>query len=258
MLGHILARALKGKRDELFLSTKSGHLMWKGPYGDGGSRKHLIAGLDQSLRRMKLDYVDVFYSHRPDPSTPLEETIGALVHAVRSGRALYAGLSKYPPELFKQACAMLREEKTPCLLHQFRYHLLDRSCEKGMLPASREAETGTIVFSPLAQGLLTGKYLDGSLPEDSRAARQDSVFLTPRQVQETASRVRSLHQLASEAGLPLTQLALRWLLQQKGITSVLVGVRNRRQLEECAQASGQEPLGQDLLAAVDALTSPAS
>lgn len=257
--GELLQQDFRRHRDEMFLSTKAGHLMWPGPYGDWGSRKHLLAGLDQSLRRLKVDYVDVFYSHRPDPQTPLEETIGALVHAVRSGKALYAGLSKYPPALFHQACALLREEKIPCLLHQFRYNLLDRSCEGAVLPALAEEHCGAIVFSPLAQGMLTGKYLAGAdgaspLPADSRAAREDSPFLTPAQVQEQTDRVRTLNKLAQEAGLTLTQLALRWLLRKPEVTSVLIGARNVEQMEECARAAGQAPLPSDVLEAVDKLS----
>lgn len=258
--GELLQQEFRQHRDEMFLSTKAGHLMWPGPYGDWGSRKHLLAGLDQSLRRLRVEYVDVFYSHRPDPQTPLEETIGALVHAVRSGKALYVGLSKYPPALFRRACSLLREEKIPCLLHQFRYNLLDRSCEEGTLPALAEEHCGAIVFSPLAQGMLTGKYLAGAdeapqLPADSRAAREDSPFLSPSQVQEQSARIRALDHIAREAGLPLTQLALRWLLRKPEITSVLIGARTVEQMEDCARAAGQPPLPADVLAAVDGLTS---
>lgn len=252
MFGSLLQRDFKGRRDEMFISTKAGHLMWPGPYGDWGSRKHLLAGLDQSLRRLKLDYVDVFYSHRPDPQTPLEETIGALVHAVHSGKALYIGLSKYPPALFNRACAMLQAEKVPCLLHQFRYNLLDRSSETAVLPSVADLHTGSIVFSPLAQGMLTGKYLEG-MPLDSRAARQDSIFLSPAKVADDAGRVAALNNIAQQAGIPLTQLALRWLLRRPEVTSVLIGARTMQQLEQCARASGQEDLPQDVLKAIDAL-----
>ncbi|MBQ2380214.1 MAG: aldo/keto reductase [Akkermansia sp.] len=250
--GRLLQQDFAAHRDEMFISTKAGHLMWPGPYGDWGSRKHLLAGLDQSLRRMKLDYVDVFYSHRPDPHTPLEETIGALVQAVRSGKALYVGLSKYSPAQFNRACEMLREEKVPCLLHQFRYNLLDRACETTALPEVEEQQTGSIVFSPLAQGMLTGKYLKG-MPGDSRAAATDSVFLDADKVAADQARVAALQQIADNAGLSLTQLALRWLLRRREITSVLIGARTVAQLEECASASGQPPLPQDVLDAIDAL-----
>ncbi len=255
--GELLHGDFAGHRDELFISTNAGHRMWPGPYGDWGSRKHLLAGLDQSLRRMKLDYVDVFYSHRPDPHTPLEETLGALVHAVRSGKALYVGLSKYPPALFNRACELLAEEGVPCLMHQFRYNLLDRACEAAVLPSAQERRIGTVVFSPLAQGVLTGKYLGGLVPADSRAQREDSPFLTPGRAVEAASCVAALQQVAAEAGMPLAQLALRWLLRRPEVTSVLIGARTVAQLEECAAAAGQESLGEEVLAAIDRALSPA-
>lgn len=246
--GSLLQQEFASHRDEMFISTKAGHLMWPGPYGDWGSRKHLIAGLDQSLRRLKLDYVDVFYHHRPDPETPLEETIEALVQIVRSGKALYIGLSKYPAATFNRACAMLAEAHVPCLLHQFRYNLLDRACESGMLPAAREQGTGSIVFSPLAQGMLTGKYLAGTtLPPGSRAQRSDSIFLDAAKVAADAERVAALKTIADEAGIPLTQLALRWLLQRSGVTSVLVGARTVAQLEDCASAANLPPLSNEIM-----------
>ena len=247
--GDLLQHEFACHRDEMFIATKAGHLMWQGPYGDWGSRKHLIAGLNQSLRRMKLDYVDVFYHHRPDPETPIEETIEALVQIVRSGKALYVGLSKYPPALFNRACALLAEAHVPCLLHQFRYNLLDRTCETGMLPAAREQGAGAIVFSPLAQGMLTGKYLNSpTLPTDSRAGRSDSPFLDASKVATDAGSVAKLQTIADEAGIPLTQLALRWLLQRQGVTSVLIGARTVAQLEECATAAAQPPLSDELMA----------
>ncbi len=253
MFGRLLQRDFSAHRDEMFISTKAGHLMWPGPYGDWGSRKHLLAGLDASLRRLKLDYVDVFYSHRPDPQTPLEETVGALVQAVRSGKALYVGLSKYSPSQFNRACEMLREEKVPCLLHQFRYNLLDRACEAAVLPEVEEQQTGSIVFSPLAQGMLTGKYLNG-VPTVSRAADASSVFLDADKVAADYNRVVALQKIAEEAGLSLTQLALRWLLRREEITSVLIGARNVEQLEQCASVSGLPPLPQEVLDAIDALS----
>ena len=246
--GSLLQQEFAGHRDEMFIATKAGHLMWPGPYGDWGSRKHLIAGLDQSLRRLKLDYVDVFYHHRPDPDTPIEETVEALVQIVRSGKALYVGLSKYPAALFNRACALLTEARVPCLLHQFRYNLLDRSCEAGMLPAAKDQGTGSIVFSPLAQGMLTGKYLGTpALPAGSRAQRSDSPFLDAEKVAADAARVAALQGIATEAGIPLTQLALRWLLQRSGVTSVLIGARTVAQLEDCAAAAGQPPLSDELM-----------
>lgn len=251
--GSLLRQEFAGHRDEMFIATKAGHLMWPGPYGDWGSRKHLISGLDQSLRRLQLDYVDVFYHHRPDPETPIEETVEALVQIVRSGKALYIGLSKYPPAAFNRACTLLAEAHVPCLLHQFRYNLLDRACEAGMLPAARSQGTGSIVFSPLAQGMLTGKYLNSpTLPTGSRAERSDSIFLDADKVAADADRVARLQSIATEAGIPLTQLALRWLLQHNSVTSVLIGARTVAQLEECAAATGQPPLSEELVQALEA------
>ena len=246
--GSLLKQEFAGHRDEMFIATKAGHLMWPGPYGDWGSRKHLISGLDQSLRRLQLDYVDVFYHHRPDPDTPIEETVEALVQIVRSGKALYIGLSKYPPALFNRACTLLAEAHVPCLLHQLRYNLLDRACEAGQLPAVKSQGTGSIVFSPLAQGMLTGKYLNTTaLPAGSRAERSDSIFLDAAKVADDAERVARLHAVAEKAGIPLTQLALRWLLQRGEVTSVLIGARTVAQLEECAAAAGQPALDDELM-----------
>ena len=246
--GSLLKQEFAGHRDEMFIATKAGHLMWPGPYGDWGSRKHLISGLDQSLRRLQLDYVDVFYHHRPDPDTPIEETEEALVQIVRSGKALYIGLSKYPPALFNRACTMLAEAHVPCLLHQLRYNLLDRACEAGQLPAVKAQGTGSIVFSPLAQGMLTGKYLNTTaMPTGSRAERSDSIFLDAAKVAADAERVARLHAVAENAGIPLTQLALRWLLQRNEVTSVLIGARTVAQLEECAAAAGQPALDDALM-----------
>ncbi len=245
--GQLLAKHFATHRDEMFISTKAGHLMWEGPYGDWGSRKHLLASLDQSLTRMGLDYVDVFYSHRPDPDTPIEETVGALVQAVRSGKALYVGLSKYPPKLFKKAVTLLKEERVPCLLHQFRYNLLDRAPEEKVIPALVKENMGSIVFSPLAQGQLTGKYVLGNIPRGSRAQRANCPFLNEEQVHDNNSRILVLQQLAKEAGMSLTHLAIRWLLHRQEITSVLVGVRTVAQLDDCIAAIGQEPLDESLL-----------
>ena len=251
--GSLLKHEFAGHRDEMFIATKAGHLMWPGPYGDWGSRKHLIAGLDQSLRRMQLEYVDVFYHHRPDPETPIEETVEALVHIVRSGKALYIGLSKYPPALFNRACTLLAEAHVPCLLHQLRYNLLDRACEAGQLPAAKAQGTGSIVFSPLAQGMLTGKYLNRpALPAGSRAERSDSIFLDADKVAADTERVAKLQAVATEAGLPLTQLALRWLLQRNEVTSVLIGARTVAQLEECAAAADQPALSDELMSLLNA------
>jgi L-glyceraldehyde 3-phosphate reductase len=201
---------------------------------------------------MQLDYVDVFYHHRPDPDTPIEETVEALVQIVRSGKALYIGLSKYPPALFNRACTLLAEAHVPCLLHQLRYNLLDRACEAGQLPAAKAQGTGSIVFSPLAQGMLTGKYLNTpALPAGSRAERSDSIFLDADKVAADARRVAQLHAVAQEAGIPLTQLALRWLLQRSEVTSVLLGARTVQQLEECAAAAGQPALEAELMTSLN-------
>lgn len=251
--GQLLQKHFEGRRDEMFIATKAGHLMWEGPYGDWGSRKHLLASLDQSLNRMGLDYVDVFYSHRPDPETPIEETVGALVQAVRSGKALYAGLSKYPPKLFRKAVALLREEKVPCLLHQIRYNMLDRSMEDKVLPAIVKEQVGSIAFSPLAQGQLTGKYVMGNIPRGSRAQRENCPFLKPEQVKDNNARILVLQQLAKEAGMSLTHLAIRWLLRKPEVTSVLMGVRTLAQLDDCIAAIGQEPLDETLLALIDTM-----
>lgn len=250
-LGDLLQRHFPGKRDEMFIATKAGHLMWPGPYGDFGSRKHLIAGINQSLRRLQLDYVDVFYHHRPDPATPLEETVSALEQIVRSGKALYVGLSKYPPELFHRACQLLKEAGVPCLLHQFRYNILDRTCEQGMIPATAEEQSGAIVFSPLAQGILTGKYLINKSLDDSRAMRNNSVFLDMPRAQASNAIVQQLQHIANEEGISLTHLALRWLLDRPHITSVLIGARTQQQLVDCAKASHLKPLSKESIARID-------
>ena len=247
-----MSEQFAAQRDSLLISTKAGHLMWEGPYGDWGSKKHLTASLDQSLKRMRLDYVDIFYSHRPDPDTPIEETVSALVQAVRSGKALYIGLSKYPPALLKQACALLREERIPCLIHQFRYNLLDRSCEEEGLATLREEQLGSIVFSPLAQGQLTGKYLEG-MNEDSRAKRNDSPFLNEAQVSSNHAYILKLNEIAKQADISLTELSLRWLLQREEVSSVLIGARNISQLNSCAAAAGCAPLSEQIMSAINAL-----
>lgn len=251
--GNLLQSEFAAHRDEMFISTKAGYLMWGGPYGDWGSRKYLVASLNQSLRRMKLEYVDVFYHHRPDPETPLEETMQALIDIVRSGKALYAGLSNYPPELYAQACAMLREAHVPCLLHQFRMNLIDREPGASRLAEAVRQGTGSIAFSPLAQGVLTGKYLHRARPADSRAVRDNSVFLNPERARQNDARVQRIVDIAERAGIAPTGLALRWLLSRPGLTSVLIGARRVSQLEECAAASGQPPLDETVLQALDAV-----
>ncbi len=229
--GLIFNADFRAYRDEMIISTKAGYDMWPGPYGEWGSRKYLIASLDQSLIRMGLEYVDVFYSHRPDPETPLEETMGALDHIVRSGKAIYAGISNYSPEQTRDASRILRTLGTPCLLHQPRYNMFDRRVEDGLLDVLKEEGIGCIVFSPLAQGLLTERYL-GGIPTDSRVGKA-SRFLKPENVNDQAlGRARELASLARERGQTLAQLAVTWILRQPQITSVLIGASRVAQIEE--------------------------
>jgi L-glyceraldehyde 3-phosphate reductase len=227
--GSIFSSDFRPYRDELILSTKAGYDMWPGPYGDHGSRKYLLASLDQSLKRMQVDYVDIFYSHRFDPDTPLEETMGALDTAVRSGRALYAGISSYSPERTLEAVTILEELGTPLLIHQPSYSMLNRWVEEGLLDVLGENGVGCIAFSPLAQGLLTDRYLNG-IPEDSRAAQGKS--LDPGQLSEQNLRhIQELNTLAGERGQSLAQLALSWVLRDPRVTSVLIGASSVAQLE---------------------------
>jgi L-glyceraldehyde 3-phosphate reductase len=249
-VGRFLAEDFACHRDELVISSKAGHLMWEGPYGQLASRKHLLSSLDQSLRRLKLEYVDIFYSHCPDPDTPLDETMGALASAVKQGKTLYVGLSKYPLKRLKKAVRILAELGTPCLIYQPPYSILQRWPEsKGIHEWLDEKGIGSIVFSPLAQGMLTGKYLRG-IPTESRAARPEG-FLETHQVEEQQERLRQLHRLADEAGLSLQHLALRWVLQQQGVTSALIGARTVAQLDDCLDAVKQPLLDDDLLARID-------
>ena len=229
--GKILRDDLAAHRDELIISTKAGYLMWDGPYGEWGSRKNLLASLDQSLRRMGLPYVDIFYSHRPDPATPLEETMGALAHAVRSGKALYAGVSNYSAEQTARAAQILRDLGTPCLIHQPKYHMFDRTPERGLLDVLVSEGIGGIAFCPLAQGLLTNRYLAG-IPADSRAAH-DPRFLKPEHItEEKLGKIRQLDALAKTRGQSLAQMSLAWILRQPGITSALIGASKVSQIEE--------------------------
>lgn len=233
--GAIMDKDLKPYRDELFISTKAGYDMWPGPYGDHGSRKYLISSLDQSLKRMKVDYVDVFYSHRYDPDTPLEETMQALVDIVRSGKALYAGISNYPVEAAEYAYNYLRYHDTPCLLHQLKYSILHRVPEnEGLLQQAKEAGSGFIAFSPLAQGLLTDRYL-GGIPEDSRAAR-DFTLKKSSITAELVEKLKKLDEIASDRGQSLAQMALSWVLKDDLVTSVIVGASSISQLDDNLQA----------------------
>jgi len=228
--GKIMANDLAPYRDELIISTKAGYLMWDGPYGEWGSRKYLLASLDQSLKRMQLDYVDIFYSHRPDPDTPLEETMMALDHAVRQGKALYAGISNYPADMAAKASKILRELGTPCLIHQPKYSMFERWVEGGLLDVLSKEGIGCIPFSPLAQGLLTDKYLNG-IPEGSRASKSWG-FLRPEQVTPALEKVKMLNDIAIERGQTLAQMALVWLLKDPRVTSVLIGASSVKQLED--------------------------
>ena len=251
--GQIMRSDLRPYRDELFISTKAGYDMWPGPYGDKGSRKYLVSSLDQSLKRMNLDYVDIFYSHRYDPDTPLEETMQALVDIVRSGKALYAGISNYPHEAADFAYEYLRAHDVPCLLHQVKYNMLHRNPEtEGLLAQAEDQGAGIIAFSPLAQGLLTGRYLD-SIPTDSRAARDFSLkkdTITP----ELISRLKRLQDLASERGQTLAQMALAWVLKDKAVSSVIVGASSIGQLQDNMQAIRNSGFSADELALINEMT----
>ncbi len=239
-------------RDELIISTKAGYDMWPGPYGEWGSRKYLLASLDQSLKRMGLEYVDIFYSHRPDPDTPLEETMGALDTAVRQGKALYAGISSYNPEQTRRAVQILRQLGTPCLIHQPPYNMLDREVEKGLLDVLSDEGLGCIVFSPLAEGQLTDRYLNG-IPAGARASKTERVWLTPDDVATNLPKVRRLNELALRRGQSLAQMALAWVLRQPVITSALVGASSVPQLEENVAALNNLKFSQAELAAIETI-----
>ncbi|WP_423226593.1 L-glyceraldehyde 3-phosphate reductase [Candidatus Amarolinea aalborgensis] len=234
--GRILAQDLAAYRDELVISSKAGYLMWPGPYGEWGSRKYLVASLDQSLKRMGLDYVDIFYSHRPDPNTPLEETLGALDFIVRSGRALYAGISTYSPEQTRQATSILRSLGTPCLIHQPRYNMFDRWIEEGLLDVLADEGVGCIAFSPLDQGILTDKYLR-DIPEGSRADKLRGEFHWGDTVSEArVATVRRLNDLAQARGQSMAQMAIAWVLRHPQMTSTVIGASKVRQIEEAVAA----------------------
>ena len=245
-----MERDWRPHRDELFLSTKAGYDMWPGPYGDGGSRKYLISSLNQSLKRMRVEYVDVFYHHRPDPDTPLEETMGALDAIVRSGKALYAGISNYPPEQAAKAIAILNRLGTPCLIEQPSYSMLNRWIEQGLTGVLRENGVGCIAFAPLQNGILTGKYLRG-VPEDSRAAR-DPRYLKPDRISDAMlSKVARLKPIADARGATLSQLALKWVLRDEAVTSALIGASRTEQIRENVQIAQMPKLTPEELAAIE-------
>ena len=250
--GRLLRQDLAAYRDELVISTKAGYWMWNGPYGEWGSRKYLLASLDQSLRRLGLEYVDIFYHHRPDPETPLEETMGALDQAVRSGKALYAGISNYEPEETRRASAILRELGTPCLIHQPSYNMFHRWVENGLLDALAETGTGCIVFSPLAQGMLTDRYLR-EIPADSRAAKPHG-FLRPEQLtEERLAKVRRLNDLAKTRGQTLAQMALAWCLRWPAVTSALIGASRPAQIEDAVGVLRSTGFTAEELAAIEGI-----
>lgn len=249
--GRILKVDLAAHRDELVVSTKAGYRMWPGPHGEWGSRKSLLASLDQSLRRLGLDYVDIFYSHRPDADTPLEETMGALVQAVRSGKALYAGLSNYPAERTKEAADILAGAGVPLLIHQPRYHLFDRWVEKGLSSVLSDAGAGCIAFCPLAQGLLAGRYLDG-IKDGSRASKPHG-FLKPEHVNDAVmGRIRALNDIATRRGQTLAQMALSWVLARPTVTSVLIGASSLQQIQENVAALEGPKITPEDFVAIDA------
>ncbi len=247
--GRWMAADFRPYRDELIISTKAGYDMWPGRYGDGGSRKYLLASLDQSLRRMGLDYVDIFYSHRVDPTTPLEETMGALAHAHRQGKALYVGISSYSPELTQRAYEILKGEGVPLLIHQPSYSLVNRWIEEELLDTLGELGVGCIAFSPLAQGLLTSKYLNG-IPDDARAARSNS-FSRDFLNDENLAHVRALNDLAAERGQTLAQMAISWVLRDRRVTSALIGARSVQQLEDSLAAVRKLDFRSDELERID-------
>ncbi len=247
-LGRIMEFDLRPYRDELVISTKAGYDMWPGPYGEWGSRKYMLASLDQSLGRLGLEYVDIFYSHRPDPATPLEETMGALDTAVRRGKALYAGISNYSPAETRRAIEILQRLGTPLLIHQPRYSMLDRTIEHGLLDALGEERVGCIVFSPLAQGQLTDRYLNG-IPAGSRVTH--SQFLTEAAVAENMPRIRALNAIAAQRGQTLSQLALAWVLRDQRVTSAVIGASSVEQLEANVKALEAGPLEPAELAEIE-------
>lgn len=252
--GKLLKQDFAPYRDELIISTKAGYDMWPGPYGEWGSRKYMLASLDQSLKRMGLDYVDIFYSHRYDPETPLEETMGALDSAVRQGKTLYVGISSYPPEQTRQAARILRELGTPCLIHQPSYNMFDRWIEDDLLDVLEQEGIGCIVFSPLAQGLLTDRYLTG-IPEGARATKTDRVWLTKDDVKKSLDKVRKLNELAWNRDQKLAQMALAWVLRQPQVTSAVIGASSVAQLETNLAALSKLEFSDEELQTIDNILS---
>ncbi|WP_328587792.1 L-glyceraldehyde 3-phosphate reductase [Konateibacter massiliensis] len=249
--GRMLKNELANYRDELVISTKAGYTMWQGPYGDWGSKKYLVSSLDQSLKRMGLDYVDIFYHHRPDPETPLEETMDALSQIVRSGKALYVGLSNYMPEETKKASEILKANHTPCIIHQPRYNMFNRWVEDGLLDVLEEEGIGSIAFCPLAQGLLTDKYIHG-IPEGSRATK--SVFLHESDVtEEVIQKVVKLNEIAVSRGQTLAQMALSWVLRGDRVTTVLIGASKVKQIEDNVQIINKLDFSAEELSAIEAI-----
>lgn len=248
--GQIFHKDLAHYRDELVISSKAGWDMWPGPYGDFGSRKYLIASLDQSLKRMGLEYVDIFYHHRPDPETPLEETMGALDYIVHSGRALYAGISMYPPDLTRQAAKIMMSLGTPCLIHQPNYSLFDRWIENGLLDVLRDEGIGCIVFSPLEQGMLSNRYLKG-IPNDSRAGKPDTYLSREDITEDKLSKVRRLNEIAQKREQSMAQMALAWVLRQPAVTSALVGASRVAQIEDSVAALNKLDFSAEELGEID-------
>ena len=250
--GRILKEDFRGYRDEMIISSKAGYTMWDGPYGDWGSKKYLVASLDQSLKRMDLDYVDIFYHHRPDPETPLEETMAALDLIVRQGKALYAGISNYPAEEAAKAIAILKELGTPCLIHQPKYSMFVRDPEEGLLDVLGNNGVGCIPFSPLAQGLLTNKYLHG-IPEDSRAAKSTGFLQKSQVTDERISQIKKLNDIALQRGQTLAQMALAWLLKDERVTSVLIGASKPAQLADSLKCLDNIKFSSEELSKIEAI-----
>ncbi len=250
--GRLLRSEFRGYRDELIISTKAGFKMWEGPYGEWGSRKYLLSSLDQSLKRMRLDYVDIFYSHRPDPDTPLEETMMALDQAVRQGKALYAGISNYSAEQSAEACRILRALGTPCLIHQPKYSMFERWVEGGLLNVLEQEGVGCIPFSPLAQGLLTAKYL-GGIPEDSRAGKKHGFLKEKDVTPERLEKIRALNELARNRGQSLAQMALAWVLRDARVTSVLIGASRPEQLADSLKSLEKLEFSPEELTGIEAV-----